>query len=537
MSVPTAPQIEVRPLCSDQEITFFWQPPTSDGGSPILHYTLACPEIPYTQDISANVPFFRVTGLTNQVDYTFTLTATNSIGTGPAATYRTVQTGTTPFGPTLATVSTLNISTAFLSWNLSTIANEAEPKWIVIKAYPSSLAMSSFKQTQYATKTSSCVESLSTNTYYQFLVQSVNDVGYCTPFAFTSSLFFGTEPFSAATSLLSHARALAAGFSTDVSPVQNVSPLTINGELVGNYEYTVKSSSTTISSFTASDYFTSTADTNSSWIIVKGDLTVNAGQTVIPPVRKLFTVVYVTGNLTVNGSISMTARGANHSGTGVSGGYTAPVNIRIGTGTFSAITNPQIPATGGAGASRRTTSGQNLGTAGSNGGTGGGGGGYFFGSQTVGWAGAGAAGTCFSGGAGSGGAYNSTNTVSVYGEDGGANGGAGGAGAGDQIAPGGSGNPFGQGYYFSAPDSRANGGEGTGGTLIVICEGTLQGSGSISAQGVATNNFSGITGGGSGGGSLTTLFGSNPGNAVSLIVSGGGSGGAGTARRLAIGGN
>ncbi len=398
--------------------------------------------------------------------------------------------------------------------------------------------MSSFKQTQYVSKTSTCIENLSTNTYYQFLVQAINDVGYCSPFAFTSTLFFGTPPFSAGASLLAHARALAAGFSTDISPVQNVTPLTINGELVGTYEYTVKSSSTTISSFTASDWFTSTADTNSSWIIVKGDLTIDSGQTVIPAVRKLFTVVYVTGDLTVNGSISMTARGANHSGTGVSGGYTAPVNIRIGTGTFGATTNPQIPATGGAGATRRTTSGQNPGTAGANGGTGGGGGGYFFGSQTVGWAGAGAAGTCFSGGAGSGGAYNSNNGVSVYGEDGGANGGAGGAGAGDQIAPGGSGNPLGPGYYFSVPDSRANGGEGTGGTLIVICEGTLSGSGTIAAQGVATNNFSGLTGGGSGGGSLTVLYGANPGTAVSIsATAAGGNGGVGTARRLAIGAN
>ena len=79
---------------------------------------------------------------------------------------------------------------------------------------------------------------------------------------------------------------------------------------------------------------------------MNGNLTINSGQTFIPSVRKLFTVLYVTGNLVVNGSISMTGRGANHSGTGSSGGATTAVDIRIGTGTFSAVVNPQIPAAG-----------------------------------------------------------------------------------------------------------------------------------------------------------------------------------------------
>jgi hypothetical protein len=339
-------------------------------------------------------------------------------------------------------------------------------------------------------------------------------------------------PAGSGNDVLSFARTLATTYvGSDVTPTDG-GALTLNSESVGKYEVTARKANTTISSFTASDWFTNTKDTTSSWIIINGNLTINSGQTLIPPVRKLFTVVYVTGNLTLNGTISMTARGANHSGTGDSGGATTAVAIRIGTGTFSAVSNPQIPATGGAGATSVTyPSSPNYrnGTAGTNGGSGGGGTGEAFGSGGV--ANAGAAGTCFSGGAGSGGAYSTTSGA------GGANGGAGGAGGGI-ITGGGTGNPGG-----AKGSGGVDGNNGTGGTLIVIVAGSLSGSGTITAHGVGGARPSGSPGGGgSGGGSATVLYGSNPSSAVTVTATGGaglasGNGGDGTARKLAIGAN
>ena len=182
--------------------------------------------------------------------------------------------------------------------------------------------------------------------------------------------------FGASLSSESNVLAMARALSTQLRG-QTVSPtsggrLTINSQFVGNYDYTAKTT-TTLSAFTASDWFTSTEDTVSAWIIVNGDLTINSGITLIPSVRKLFTVVYVSGNLVCNGTISMSARGANHSGTGNSGGATTAVDIRIGTGTFSAVSNPAIPAAGGAGAAgTNVDNGASNGIAGTNGGTGGG---------------------------------------------------------------------------------------------------------------------------------------------------------------------
>ncbi len=343
----------------------------------------------------------------------------------------------------------------------------------------------------------------------------------------------GGVPPASGTSILSTARDLSTTFSGQTIAPTSGGALTINSQSVGNYEYTVKNGDQTISSFTASDWFTTTQDTVSSWIIVNGNLTINSGQTLIPSVRKLFTVVYVSGNLVVNGSMSMSGRGANHSGTGNSGGATTAVAIRIGTGTFSAVTNPQIPATGGAGGNGVSgINGTNNGIAGSNGGSGGGGAGYRFQGTAV--SGSGSAGTCFTGGTGGGAAYNAGT-----GGNGGANGGAGGQGVptNSNIITGGTGNPGGNDGTTQA------GGTGTGGTLIVIVAGSLTGTGSIVANGVNSNRIGGgAPGGASGGGSVNVLFGTNPSGPSTLAANGGsglsgGNGGNGTARKLAIGAN
>ena len=342
-----------------------------------------------------------------------------------------------------------------------------------------------------------------------------------------------------ADSILAGARFLANSTTTTSGPV-SAGTVSINSQPMGTFDY-VNVGTTTISTFTNSDWLTTTDDTASAWILVKGDLTINSGQTLIPSNRKLFTVIYVTGNLTINGSISMTRRGANHSGTGTSGGYTAPVDIRIGTGTFSGVSNPQIPAAGGAGAGTRSTSGITSGTAGTNGGTGGGSSGSKSSlGGTIGTAGAGAAGTCFCGGGSGGSVYNTGSGGPYTGGNAVANGGKGGDGGGqgvaNQVAIGGAGNPGGTGYYFSSADSRTDGQSGLAGVLIVICEGSLSGSGSIVSLGTPQTSF-GVTGGGGGGGSVNVLYGTNPASAVSTSAFGNGVGGDGTARKLAIGSN
>jgi hypothetical protein len=493
---------------------------------------------------------FTVTGLTDKIELTFTITATNSVGTSAPATFRSIQTGTTPFGPTIATLTKVNQTTFQLDWDQSTLAVEALPKWFRIRGYPSTPLLSSFSLTAYSYDTSAYVPNLSTNTYYQFLVQAINDVGYCRPFAFTATTLLTQDyPLTVGTSssLLIYARALNGNRA--VGGPTSLGALTINSQGIGGHEVTV-ANATTISSFTASSWFSSTADTLSSWVVVKGNLTINSGITFIPSVRKLFTVLYVAGNLVNNGTISMTARGASHSGT-------TARDLRIATGTFSSVANPQVPAAGGAGGPSGYYGGaeiQNVqgvaGTAGTAGGTGGGGSGSAPINSSV---GLGSAGTSYSGGCG-GGAGGRTTSANAA-----ANGGAGGrAERSDQANAfdyeGGGGNPGGANEYFTAP--RNQGRSGTGGVLIVIVEGSVSGTGSIQANGVLNENpinwgtdpVNGSsafkTGGSTGGGSVTLLYGGT--NAITPVAAGGdpangtqwflkgGAGGAGTARALQL---
>jgi hypothetical protein len=283
------------------------------------------------------------------------------------------------------------------------------------------------------------------------------------------------------------------------------SALTINGVALANYDYIVKQGAQTIASFTSADWFTATQDVRSAWIVINGNLTINAGITVIPATRKLFTVVYVQGNLVLNGNVSMSLRGSNHSGMLPSSGSVTAAAIRIATGTLSGVSNPTILAAGSAGGAA-VTAAVTVGNAGTAAGsticTGGGGSGGkgSSNSTTPAWgSGAGAAGTAFSGGAGGGAFADFFQTATGSASPGGASGGSGGAGAG------------GEGGVGNISPSRLDGGStadnGTGGVLVVIASGTVTGTGTLSAAGgnqtavsASPAPNSGVCGGGSGGG-------------------------------------
>lgn len=344
-------------------------------------------------------------------------------------------------------------------------------------------------------------------------------------------------------SLYEAAQAMAAYSASSVPTAGGT--LTINGISLGSYDFCVKQGAQTLSAFTAADWFTTTEDSRGAFIVVNGALTINSGITVIPSVRKLFVVVYCTGNLTLNGAVSMSLRGANHSGTGSSGGATAAAAVRIATGTFSGRSNPTILAAGGSGGAAVTSSAAgNAGqSAGSNLSTGGGGSGAksFNNSANPSWgSGAGAAGTSFSGGAGGGSFTDYGQTATGPAGAGGANGGAGGSGVGGVS---GVGNP--------SPSGGTGVDNGTGGVLIVISGAAVTGSGSLSANGgtQTSTSFSpapnsGVCGGASGGGLVCLMGKSISGPSLSAaggtaIATGfspvnGGAGGAGSTSQLII---
>lgn len=255
---------------------------------------------------------------------------------------------------------------------------------------------------------------------------------------------------------------------------------------------------------------------------VNGNLTINSGVTLTAygnsyggPKGML---VYVTEQLTNNGTITMTARGAKAPGETVylwkngNNNYEYVPAAGVAGGTGGTGKNPDLGQTGttpSAANSRRT------------GGGGGGAGQGYYDSK----GGNASAGTSYSGGCGGGGG-SYAKAPSATG-----NGGQGGnANITDRTiytigAGGGAGNPGGLGKRGSSAANNNPGGNGTGG-LLTIYANVFQNNSTISANGSAGGSAYRAGGGGSGGGSVNIFYKTN--NKTGTITATGGAGGKGT---------
>jgi uncharacterized repeat protein (TIGR01451 family) len=102
---PGAPR-SVTATAGAGQATISWSPPIHDGGAPITSYTITAGPGGHTCIWTGGPLTCTITGLTNGVLYTFTVTASNSAGAGPAsATSNAVTPTATPAsaGPPPAT--------------------------------------------------------------------------------------------------------------------------------------------------------------------------------------------------------------------------------------------------------------------------------------------------------------------------------------------------------------------------------------------------------------------------------------------------
>lgn len=284
------------------------------------------------------------------------------------------------------------------------------------------------------------------------------------------------------------------------------------------------------------------------------NLTINSGYTLTVANRCRGLLIYCTGNATINGELSMTARGchANPADAGVTGdtpvaptdgnavpsagvvirrlavGSTdtnADTNLFYGCGqdaVDSEINQPEvnsngivinIPRVGGAGGA--ATAGSSVGNPGGTATNAPGGGGS--GAAGIGGAQPGGTATCFSGGAGGG----ATDLLTGSPDPAGAGdnyGGSGGAGE-DQgnVNPlaGGAGNPGGAG-----DSGGSNGNDGTGGLLLIIAH-QLVGSGHMESEGIQAHAETYIDGSGSSGGGVIGVFVASDNSTVTYSIAGG----------------
>jgi len=336
----------------------------------------------------------------------------------------------------------------------------------------------------------------------------------------------------------------------------------VNQGNYNNYFGTGKNGSVTISSSAQISSSTSPGGLNNisrehGDIIVKNfqNLTINSGVLFSPlrPCRGM--LIYCTGNLTVNGTISMTGKGGgvankiaapignasstdsrydlvdatlyfNNCSSSVVGGRGIPTHWNwapSGSAWFSNY-KMRIPLSGsvagGTGAGPGANSAGGTGTAGIF--CCGGGGGGASGAPNANLAGSGGRGTIFAGGAGGQGGYNNTPSLTPAAFEasiGTATSFAGGGGAGNPSSPAGTAGP--------TPSLSAT--PGVGGLLILIVRGNVTINGTLSSNGSSGGNGNGFAaggagGGGSGGGRIIIIYGGTYSNAGSIVTSGGNAG-------------
>ena len=177
MSVPSSPQITIRPLATSGALQFYWSTPASDGGSPITGYTLSCAGLS-SQSLGASTYTYTYTGLTNGTAYTFSITAENTNGSSPAATFRTVKPGGKPGPVQSLAVSRAAAPAATLSWTAPASDGGAALLGYTVKAVSTDPEDPVIKQSVSPGTTTTTISGLTSDSVYNYSVNAVNDPGY-----------------------------------------------------------------------------------------------------------------------------------------------------------------------------------------------------------------------------------------------------------------------------------------------------------------------------------------------------------------------
>ena len=141
MSVPGPPVIYPQGAGEYGTLEFWWQAPVSDGGSPILYYTLSCPTLSYSLQLSTT-SFSTIVPVPNSVNYIFNITATNSIGTSVPAYFNELSAGYPCEGISSISVTIVSSFFAQVDWTFVPIPNQQVLHSYLLYATPSTVGIS-----------------------------------------------------------------------------------------------------------------------------------------------------------------------------------------------------------------------------------------------------------------------------------------------------------------------------------------------------------------------------------------------------------
>ena len=173
LSVPDAPTIGTATGGNTQASVAF-TPPADNGGATIISYTVTATDSTTPANggeiYSGSASPIEATGLTNGDSYTFTVTATNSVGTGAASgASNAVVPATVPDAPTIGT-ATAGKGSVKLTWTApSSNGGAAIVHYVITPSHGSVVTVGDV--------TSDTITGLTNGTAYTFTVTAINAAG------------------------------------------------------------------------------------------------------------------------------------------------------------------------------------------------------------------------------------------------------------------------------------------------------------------------------------------------------------------------